>query len=112
MIPEKVDHGLGEVELTVGAYGRMLEDAAQIPAIYIGKPYSGIYEMTLETLGIPKSEVLMIGDRIEIDILGANLCGIQSVLVKTGEFRISDLRGNIQPTYIIDSIVDLQKFFL
>ena len=28
MIPEKVDHSLGGVELTVGAYGQMLEDAA------------------------------------------------------------------------------------
>jgi len=37
MIPEKVDHSLGGVELTVGAYGKMLEDAAGVKAIYLCK---------------------------------------------------------------------------
>jgi len=37
MIPEKVDHSLGGVELTVGAYGKMLEDAAGVKVIYLSK---------------------------------------------------------------------------
>ena len=38
MIPEKVDHSPGRVELTAGAYGQMLEDATGIKAIYIANP--------------------------------------------------------------------------
>ena len=111
MIPEKVDHGMGEVELTVGAYGRMLEDAAGIKATYIGKPSKGIYDMSLLSMHLPRSRVLMVGDRVDTDIAGAKAAGIKSVLVKTGEFQMSDLEGKVQPDYVIDSIGDLAKFF-
>jgi len=111
MIPEKVDHSMGEVELTVGAYGRMLEDAARIRATYIGKPSKGIYDMSLLTMDLPRSSVLMVGDRVDIDIAGAKAAGIESVLVKAGEFQASDLDGEIQPDYVIDSVGDLAKFF-
>ena len=36
MIPEIIDNSGGELELTVGAYGKMLEGAANVKAIYIG----------------------------------------------------------------------------
>lgn len=112
MIPEKVDHGMGDVELTVGAYGRMLEDAAGISAVTIGKPNTGIYEMSLMTMGLPKSSVLMVGDRMDTDIAGAKAFGIKSVLVKAGEFRPKHLEGELQPDFIIDSIGELEQFFL
>jgi HAD superfamily hydrolase (TIGR01458 family) len=111
MIPEKVDRGMGEVELTVGAYGRMLEDAAGIKATYIGKPSQGIYDMSLLSMKLPRSSVMMVGDRVDTDIAGAKAAGIKSVLVKAGEFQMSDLEGEVQPDYIIDSIRDLAKFF-
>jgi len=111
MIPEKVDHSMGQVELTVGAYGKMLEDAAKIKAITIGKPNTGIYDMSLLTMQLPKSSVLMIGDRVDTDIAGARAAGIKSVLVKTGEFRASDLEGELQPDWFIDSVRELAKFF-
>lgn len=111
MIPEKVDHGMGEVELTVGAYGRMLEEAAGIKAVYIGKPSRGIFDMSLLTMDLPRSSILMVGDRVDTDIVGAKAAGIGSVLVKTGEFRIGDLEGEIQADYVLDSVRDLAKFF-
>lgn len=110
MITETVDNSMGDVELTVGAYGKMLEDAAKIKAIYIGKPNRLIFEMALKTMDVKKSEVLMVGDRVTSDILGAKKAGIKSVLVKTGEFKESDLAGNIQPDYIIESIDEIQNF--
>jgi len=111
MIPEKVDHSLGGVELTVGAYGKMLEDAAGIKATWIGKPNKYIFEVTLETLEVDRKNVLMVGDRVATDIIGAKAAGIQSVLVKTGEFVKSDLDGDVQPDYILDSVREIEKFF-
>jgi HAD superfamily hydrolase (TIGR01458 family) len=93
MIPEKVDHSLGRVELTVGAYGKMLEDAAGIEATWIGKPNKYIFEVTLDTLEIDRKNVLMVGDQVATDIIGARAAGIKSVLVKTGEFKESEPRG-------------------
>ena len=111
MIPEKVDHSLGGVELTVGAYGRMLEDAAGINATYIGKPSRYMFDIALESMGIDRAGVLMVGDRVATDILGARRAGIASVLVKTGEFKESDLNGDVQPDYVVDAIDEIKAFF-
>ena len=111
MIPEKVDHSQGKVELTVGAYGKMLEDAAAIEATWIGKPNKFIFEMTLNTMAVDRKNVLMVGDRVATDIIGARAAGIKSVLVKTGEFKESDLDGDVQPDYILDSVGEIKRLF-
>ena len=111
MIPEKVDHSLGAVELTVGAYGRMLEDAAGIKATYIGKPGTYMFDIAISSMGIDRSEVLMVGDRVSTDILGARQAGIPSVLVKTGEFKPEDLTGDVQPDFMVDAVGDIRDFF-
>jgi HAD superfamily hydrolase (TIGR01458 family) len=111
MIPEKVDHSLGGVELTVGAYGKMLEDAAGIKATYIGKPSTYMFDIAFDSMGIDRAGVLMVGDRVTTDIIGAKQAGIPSVLVKTGEFKPHDLIGDIQPDYIVDAVGDIKDFF-
>jgi len=111
MISEIVDNSMGEVELTVGAYGRMLEEAANVKATYIGKPNRYVFEMALKTMDIEKAKALMVGDKITTDVVGANKAGIRSVLVKTGEFKESDLDCDIKPDYIFDSIQDIKKLF-
>ncbi len=113
MITETVDSSLGEMELTVGAYGKMLEDAAGIKATYIGKPNRYIFDITLDTMGdIDRSKILMVGDKIVADILGAKNVGLKTALVKTGEFRESDLKSPIiAPDYIFDSVRDVGKLF-
>ena len=111
MIIEKVDNSVGDVELTVGAYGKMLEDAAGITATWIGKPNKYVFDMTLEKMGVRRNKVLMVGDRIATDIVGAKMAGIKSVLVKSGEFHADDLESEVQPDYMVDSILKLEKLF-
>ena len=111
MIPEKVDHSLGGVELTVGAYGQMLEDAAGIKATYIGKPSAYMFDIAIDSMGLDRTEVLMVGDRVSTDIAGARQAGIPSVLVKTGEFKKSDLSGDVQPDYMVNAINEIEAFF-
>ena len=60
MITELVDNSMGGVELTVGAYGKMLEDAAGIKATFIGKPNKYIFEEALKTMDIKRSKILQI----------------------------------------------------
>ncbi|UCF92093.1 MAG: HAD-IIA family hydrolase [Desulfobacterales bacterium] len=111
MIPNMVDHSLGEVELTVGAYGKMLEGAAKVSATYVGKPNPYVFDMALQTMNVPRHRVLMVGDSLATDIVGAKAAGIKSVLVKTGEFRASDLDGRVQPDYIVDTIQEIRALF-
>ena len=111
MISEIVDNSMGETELTIGAYGRMLEEAAHVKATYIGKPNRYVFEMALKTMDIEKGKVLMVGDKITTDIVGAKKASIRSALVKKGEFKESDLDFDIKPDYIFDSIEDIKKLF-
>ncbi|RKX74949.1 MAG: hypothetical protein DRP87_15725 [Spirochaetes bacterium] len=112
MITEKIDNSMGELELTVGAYGKMLEDAAGIKATYIGKPNKYIFDIALSTLPeIDKHRILMVGDKISTDILGAKNADIRSALVKTGEFKQKDLDSPVNPDYIFDTVRDLNKLF-
>ena len=62
-------------------------------------------------MDIDRSHVLMVGDRVATDIKGAKAAGIHSVLVKTGEFRPSDLAGDIQPDYVVTSVKEIEHFF-
>ncbi|KJV53838.1 HAD hydrolase, IA, variant 1 family protein [Orientia tsutsugamushi str. Gilliam] len=60
--------------------------------VYSGKPHSEIFQAVLNTLAlnVKKKKILMIGDTLETDILGANNIGIDSALVLTGNaFRIA-----------------------
>lgn len=47
-----------------------------------GKPRPHSFRKAVQMLGLKRSEVLVIGDQLFLDILGANLSGLASILVK------------------------------
>ena len=53
----------------------------------------------------------MVGDRVDCDIAGARAAGIQSALLRTGEFQESDLGGTVQPDYVFDGVADVGTLF-
>ncbi len=57
-------------------------------AIFVGKPHRPVYELCLEKLrGIPKDEIVGIGDSLEHDIAGGNGIGIDTALLMQGVHR-------------------------
>jgi HAD superfamily hydrolase (TIGR01459 family) len=48
---------------------------------YHGKPYPAIYRSCLVELGYPRESVLMVGDSVDHDVLGASRSGIASALI-------------------------------
>ena len=55
---------------------------------YVGKPHEQIYrECTQILTDIPKNRMLMIGDGLQTDILGANCFGIDSLFIRDGIYR-------------------------
>lgn len=108
MIPELIDSTCGDIELNVGAWANMLAGAAGQEIIYIGKPHDYGFNLTLETMGLPKETVCMVGDQYSTDILGADNAGIQSIVVKTGNYEYQKHLGEkIKATWIVDSIADV-----
>lgn len=107
MQSELTDASMGEPELNVGSWVRMLELASGVQAKYTGKPNSYAFELAMKTIGLKKAEVVMVGDSISSDISGAGNYGIRSILVKTGEFDEQDLDRNIEPDHVIESITEV-----
>lgn len=111
MQSELVDTSMGECELNVGSWVELLARAAGIEATYVGKPNPYAFELALRTMRLDKNDVVMVGDRVASDVVGARRFGIKSILLRTGEFSEEDLNDEIEPDFIFDSIRDVLKVF-
>ncbi len=107
MQSELIDTSMGEAELNVGSWVGMLERAAGVETTYIGKPNPYVFDLTVKMMGLDKSEVIMVGDRVSTDVKGAKEFGIRSVLLRTGEFDERELDGSIEPDFICNSVGDV-----
>jgi len=93
-----------------GAIVAMLETATGQKAFSVGKPSPIMMRHARKELGLSTSEVTMIGDTMETDILGGVEMGYNTVLVLSGGTQLEDLANfAYQPGRIIDSIADLCK---
>lgn len=61
-----------------------LEAATGVAPVVMGKPERHMYASASERLGADPERTLMIGDRLDTDILGAKRCGMPTALVLTG----------------------------
>lgn len=77
-----------------------------------GKPSALIAEEILNRLKLERSKCILIGDRLETDILLANNNNIDSALVLSGVTRKEQIDlSPIKPTYVLNSIADLTADF-
>jgi 4-nitrophenyl phosphatase len=67
-----------------GAILAALEAATDVSPIIIGKPAPEMYQVALERLGVSPQETLVVGDRLETDIAGAQAIGCRTALVLSG----------------------------
>ncbi|MEH7074442.1 HAD family hydrolase [Neobacillus drentensis] len=68
-----------------------------------GKPDPTIFEHALNLMSLQKDEVLMVGDNLMTDILGANRAGIKTVWIN----RHDKVRNEVVPTYEINHLEEL-----
>ncbi len=101
--PEGPQPGAGAV---IGAFKGM----GFSPHAVVGKPSKIAFQIALERAECKPEEALMIGDRLETDILGALEAGVDSALVLTGV--TTDEMVNIDAPasrFVADSILDLAE---
>jgi len=74
----------------------------------VGKPSPIILEVALAALGVPAGEAVIVGDRIDTDIVMGRRLGLATVLVLSGVTRADDPRiAAIAPDHVVRSIEDL-----
>ena len=78
--------------------------------IVAGKPEVAIFEEAFRRFG--SRSAIMLGDRLDTDILGANRSGIASALVLTGIDQAKQVLAAVpleRPTYILDDLRQLHE---
>lgn len=112
MISELIDSSLGTLELNVGSWVSMIERAANVKATYIGKPNKFVFDIIINGFNLDRKRILMVGDRVSSDVVGAKNAGIKSVLIKQGEFLPQHLNTKIKPNYILENIASLPSILV
>jgi NagD protein len=85
-----------------------IEVAADVKAYFVGKPNPLMIRKGLERLGLVSSEVVMIGDTMETDIVSGIEAGIDTALVLSGvTTREQAEHYPYKPRFIINSVKDI-----
>lgn len=95
----------GQLQLDAGPFIEALEYAADTKAEILGKPAAGFFHAAVSSLGCKPEEVLMIGDDVEADVIGAMEAGLQGCLVRTGKY-LPDDENKAGPAAVTDSVVE------
>lgn len=75
-----------------------------------GKPSSEMVRVAVERLGIPATHCVMIGDRLETDMMMARRNGLTSVLTLTGVTTTAMLeKSRVQPDYVIKDLREIPE---
>jgi len=91
-----------------GAMIAALVASTDVQPTVIGKPEKYMFELACQRLGLLPHEVLMVGDRLDTDILGANRIGARTVLVLTGVSQRQEIvTTGIEPTFVAADLVEL-----
>ena len=74
----------------------------------VGKPATISYNIAIGMTTADKARILMVGDRLETDILGGNQSGLDTLLVLTGISQELEIEASgIHPTWIADSLASI-----
>lgn len=100
-----------------GCLLQAVETAAQQKAQTVGKPSKFMFESLALQFGVDRERCLMVGDRLDTDILLGSNCGLKTLLTLTGVSTLADAeaheksgcteRQKMVPDYYVDSIADL-----
>ena len=91
-----------------GSICNMIKAATNKEPVYIGKPKPVMIDTIREKLGYCKYETAVVGDRLYTDIAAGLNADVMSICVLTGEATLEEIKnGNIKPTLIFNSIMDI-----
>ena len=68
-----------------GAMCALITASTGVKPYYTGKPHREVLEILEAKTGIPRSQMVAVGDRLYTDILCGHKAGVETALVLTGE---------------------------
>src|SRR3954449_11554954 len=91
-----------------GAVAAMISKATGVQPYFVGKPNPLMMRAALNKLQAHSESTVMIGDRMDTDVVAGLEAGMRTVLVLTGITHAADIdRFPFRPSRVVDSIADL-----
>ncbi|XP_013401421.1 glycerol-3-phosphate phosphatase [Lingula anatina] len=97
-----------------------VKTAAARDPIVVGKPHHPMFDMIAKSFNVEPDRTVMVGDRLNTDIMWANNCGLHSIMVLTGIATLEEAQhlmtsNSIEhqkqiPEFYLDKIGDLEEF--
>jgi len=106
--PDPSGPGDGGIVPACGAMAALIEKATGLSPFFIGKPNPLMMRTALNYLGVHSEHTVMIGDRMDTDMVAGVESGMETVLVLSGVTRREDVsRFPYQPNRIVESVADI-----
>ncbi|HSN77278.1 MAG TPA: HAD hydrolase-like protein, partial [Anaerolineae bacterium] len=107
--PDPSGPGEGGIVPACGAMAALIERATGVAPFFVGKPNPLMMRMALNYLDVHSEDTVMVGDRMDTDIIGGVQAGLETILVLTGVTREEDVRRfPYQPTRIVPSVAAIE----
>lgn len=101
----------GELVTDIGPLAAFLTYASGREATTLGKPSPLLYDAVAQEVGVPRAEIVMVGDDAEFDASASVALGMQGVLVKAGKYRRGDEdRVQPPPSAVLEGVGELPRW--
>jgi NagD protein len=95
-----------------GAACALIETATGVRPYFLGKPNPFMMRSALDRLNVRAADSIMVGDRLDTDIIAGMELGLRTALVLTGASTRDELvHYPYGPDIIVDRLFDLSKTF-
>jgi NagD protein len=92
-----------------GAMAALIEKATGRSPFFVGKPNPFMMRSALKYLGVHSENTVMVGDRMDTDIIAGVQSGLDTILVLTGvTTREMVSRFPYRPTHIVESVGEIE----
>ncbi len=106
--PDANGPGEGGIVPACGAMAALIEVATGVRPFFVGKPNPLMMRSALNFLGVHSEETVMVGDRMDTDIIAGAQTGLDTILVLSGVTRLEEVdRYPYVPGHIVRSVADI-----
>lgn len=91
-----------------GAMAALIEKASGVSPFFVGKPNALMMRTALNHLNVHSENTIMVGDRMDTDIVAGVTSGMETILVLSGVTKEDDIeKFPYLPTHIKKSVADI-----
>ncbi|MER9775504.1 HAD-IIA family hydrolase [Mesorhizobium sp. M0220] len=94
-----------------GSVAALIEKATGRQAYFVGKPNAFMMRGALNRLRVQAGDTVMVGDRMDTDVIAGLESGLKTALVLTGVTTRADVeRFPFRPDHVLERLADLRDF--